>query len=68
MSNTYQKHQRVVRAREERLLYSCVQPSVDLISRALRNQLIIPDWEEFTIRIDRLYKQVRAEKYDADGK
>uniref|UniRef100_A0A0K0E4B9 glutaminase n=1 Tax=Strongyloides stercoralis TaxID=6248 RepID=A0A0K0E4B9_STRER len=39
----------------------CIQPSIALISQALRNQLIIPNWSEFTKRIKDIFDSLKGE-------
>ncbi|KAI1726768.1 glutaminase domain-containing protein [Ditylenchus destructor] len=40
----------------------CVHPCISLISQALRNQLIVPNWCEFTSKIRDIFEECRAEK------
>lgn len=40
----------------------CVHPCISLISQALRNQLIIPSWGEFTVKIREIFEQCRSEQ------
>uniref|UniRef100_A0A0N4UBR0 glutaminase n=1 Tax=Dracunculus medinensis TaxID=318479 RepID=A0A0N4UBR0_DRAME len=37
----------------------CIRPSINLISQALRNDLIIPCWGEFTGKIREIYEECR---------
>lgn len=39
-------------------IFRCVHPCISLISQALQNQLIIPNWGEFTIKICELFNKV----------
>uniref|UniRef100_A0AC34FBB4 Glutaminase n=1 Tax=Panagrolaimus sp. ES5 TaxID=591445 RepID=A0AC34FBB4_9BILA len=39
----------------------CVHPCIGLISQALRNQLIVPNWAEFTTQIKELFESCRSE-------
>uniref|UniRef100_A0A914L4A4 glutaminase n=1 Tax=Meloidogyne incognita TaxID=6306 RepID=A0A914L4A4_MELIC len=41
---------------------ACVRPCIDLVSRALRNQLIIPNWTEFTAKIREIFEECRSEE------
>lgn len=41
---------------------TCVRPCIDLVSRALRNQLIIPNWTEFTAKIREIFEECRSEE------
>uniref|UniRef100_A0A0N5CGC7 glutaminase n=1 Tax=Strongyloides papillosus TaxID=174720 RepID=A0A0N5CGC7_STREA len=43
----------------------CIQPSIALISQALRNQLVIPNWSEFIKRIKDIFDSLKNE---TDGK
>ncbi|GMR34300.1 hypothetical protein PMAYCL1PPCAC_04495 [Pristionchus mayeri] len=38
----------------------CIHPSVQLISQALRNHLIIPSWGEFTTKIRNIFEEIRT--------
>ncbi|KAI6234670.1 Glutaminase [Aphelenchoides fujianensis] len=38
----------------------CIHPSISLISQALRNELIIPSWKEFTEKIAELFNECRS--------
>ncbi len=40
----------------------CIHPCIVLISQALRNQLIIPNWVEFTAQIREIFDECRDEK------
>ena len=40
--------------------FSLIYDNIVLVSRALRNQFIIPDWESFTLQIRGFYDKVKA--------
>ncbi|KAL3123036.1 hypothetical protein niasHT_001236 [Heterodera trifolii] len=40
---------------------TCVHPCIALITRAIRNQLIIPNWTEFTGKVRELFEECRVE-------
>ncbi|CEF59993.1 No extended memory [Strongyloides ratti] len=39
----------------------CIQPSIALVSQALRNQLVIPNWSEFIKRIKDIFDSLKNE-------
>lgn len=39
--------------------YSCIHPCINLISKALRNQLIISNWGEFIAKIKEIFEAVK---------
>jgi glutaminase len=41
-------------------IFSCIKPSISLISQALRNELVIPAWREFTSKIEELFEECRC--------
>ncbi|CAD5218157.1 unnamed protein product [Bursaphelenchus okinawaensis] len=38
----------------------CIHPSISLISQALRNELIVPSWKEFTDKITEIFEDCRT--------
>uniref|UniRef100_A0A1I7WV47 glutaminase n=1 Tax=Heterorhabditis bacteriophora TaxID=37862 RepID=A0A1I7WV47_HETBA len=44
---------------KRQMFKDCIQPSVQLISQALRNQMIIPSWGEFCSRIKEIFDECR---------
>uniref|UniRef100_A0AC35U7C6 Glutaminase n=1 Tax=Rhabditophanes sp. KR3021 TaxID=114890 RepID=A0AC35U7C6_9BILA len=38
----------------------CIQPSIALVSQALRNQLVIPNWSEFVSKIKEIFEECRG--------
>uniref|UniRef100_A0A915EJC2 glutaminase n=1 Tax=Ditylenchus dipsaci TaxID=166011 RepID=A0A915EJC2_9BILA len=45
-----------------RMTMTCVHPCISLISQALRNQLIVPNWCEFTTNIKEIFEECRLER------
>lgn len=37
----------------------CIHQSISLISQALRNELVVPSWREFTTKIEQLFEECR---------
>ncbi|KAE9553881.1 hypothetical protein FO519_002922 [Halicephalobus sp. NKZ332] len=52
------RHYRLNRAQ----FRDCVHPCISLISQALRNQLTVPYWPEFTSNIKEIFESCRSEK------
>uniref|UniRef100_A0A7E4VR31 glutaminase n=1 Tax=Panagrellus redivivus TaxID=6233 RepID=A0A7E4VR31_PANRE len=52
------RHYRLNRAQFK----DCVHPCIALISQALRNQLVVPNWPEFTSNIREIFEACREEK------
>ena len=42
------------------MFFSLIYDNIVLVSRAHRNQFIIPDWESFTVTIRGFYDKVKA--------
>ncbi|KAI6181246.1 Inosine-5'-monophosphate dehydrogenase [Aphelenchoides besseyi] len=38
----------------------CIHPSISLISQALRNELIVPSWKEFTDKVTEIFNECRC--------
>ena len=52
---------RIMKCAERKcMFFSLIYDNIVLVSRALRNQFIIPDWESFTVTIRGFYDKVKA--------